>query len=70
MKVKMTEGELQQIKDAALYRFKSEHNQAVSSDLYPGLCYILAFLDFVNKKGVPLELVHPKPAFYESVDSD
>ncbi len=73
MKIHITHRQLQQIKDAATEKFKSSHNQAISSELFPALCILLAFQDFVNRgqnADNRLEISHPVPAYHEPVDAD
>ncbi len=68
--MKLSEGQLQKIKDAALYKFKNEHNINVAPDLYPLVCYLEAFADHCARLGSPLVLEMPSRLAHEVLDED
>lgn len=70
MKIKITHGQLQQLKDAATEKFKASHNQAVSAELFPVLCILLAFQDFVNRSGACIKLDYPTPTYVEPIEHE
>lgn len=68
--MKLSEGDLQKIKDSALYKFKNGHNINVAADLYPLVCHIEALVDFLHRNGTALVLEMPSRRAYESVDDE
>lgn len=66
--MKLTENDLQKIKDAALYKFKNGHNKEINSSLWPAQCYIESFLDFCARNNQPIQVEFPSRQEYQSVD--
>lgn len=70
MDIKLTEQDLQKIYDAALYDLKSGSNTAVDSHLWPILCTITAFVNYVNKQDNCIALKYPQPRNWQSIDDE
>lgn len=66
--MKISEGQLQRIKEAAIEKWKSSQNINISADLWPVACYIEAFVDFAAQQGVKLTIQLPTRQLYQSVD--
>lgn len=66
----LTEGQLQKIKDAALYNFKHKHNNCVAPDLYPLICYLEALQEHMNREQIGLKIELPSRQAYASVDDE
>lgn len=63
--IKLTDGDLAKIQQAALALWKSESNSAVSPELFVTACYVKALAAYA---GLLIEL--PSRAAYQSVDDE
>lgn len=68
MNIKLTEQDIQKIFDLALAAIKSGHNTALPSELQATGFVLQAFADFVQSKGMCLEIEQPRPREWQSID--
>jgi hypothetical protein len=66
MHIKLDEIALQKIYDNALYLVKTTTNTALDSHVFPISCTLIAFENYVQSLGMPLNLEQPKPRDWHS----